>query len=417
MDVITHSEKRFLDKLKNVKLFAIFAFALLTLIIWLKSSYNVGVQRDHINIKSVKRGDLPLVINTYGKLISQDTRILTTPVAATVEKIHLKPGAQVNQDSIILELVNPELNQKVEAAQLALHQANTKLKKLEIELQDQQLQHQSNIALLKAELKSARLQYTAEKNLENSGTISKLQIQTSAITVEQLEVRLAIAEQRINHLKAINHTRLSVEKELVKLAQSQLSLQLKNKESLIVRSNIDGVLQRLPVELGENIVAGAKLAEVGSVSNLDAELKLPQSHAAEIALGNPVMLTVAMQPVSAVVSRIDPVVTNGYVTIEAKIEQPLPKSARPEINIQGFITSNVITDALYVETPANIASHSKVDMFLVDDVEQIAEATTVSFGRIAGQYIEVLNGVEANQQLVISDMQQWQNHKQIALIN
>lgn len=129
------------------------------------------------------------------------------------------------------------------------------------------------------------------------------------------------------------------------------------------------------------------------------------------------MLTVAMQPVSAVVSRIDPVVTNGYVTIEAKIEQPLPKSARPEINIQGFITSNVITDALYVETPANIASHSKVDMFLVDDVEQIAEATTVSFGRIAGQYIEVLNGVEANQQLVISDMQQWQNHKQIALIN
>jgi multidrug resistance efflux pump len=342
---------------------------------------------------------------------------LTTPVAATVEKIHLKPGAQVNKDSIILELVNPELNQKVEAAQLALHQANTKLKKLEIELQDQQLQHQSNIALLKAELKSARLQYTAEKNLENSGTISKLQIQTSAITVEQLEVRLAIAEQRINHLKAINQTRLSVEKELVKLAQSQLSLQLKNKESLIVRSNIDGVLQRLPVELGENIVAGAKLAEVGSVSNLDAELKLPQSHAAEIALGNPVMLTVAMQPVSAVVSRIDPVVTNGYVTIEAKIEQPLPKSARPEINIQGFITSNVITDALYVETPANIASHSKVDMFLVDDVEQIAEATTVSFGRIAGQYIEVLNGVEANQQLVISDMQQWQNYKQIALIN
>uniref|UniRef100_UPI003569A57D efflux RND transporter periplasmic adaptor subunit n=1 Tax=Pseudoalteromonas sp. TaxID=53249 RepID=UPI003569A57D len=399
------------------KLFAIFAFALLTLIIWLKSSYNVGVQRDHINIKSVKRGDLPLVINTYGKLISQDTRILTTPVAATVEKIHLKPGAQVNKDSIILELVNPELNQKVEAAQLALHQANTKLKKLEIELQDQQLQHQSNIALLKAELKSARLQYTAEKNLENSGTISKLQIQTSAITVEQLEVRLAIAEQRINHLKAINQTRLSVEKELVKLAKSQLSLQLKNKESLIVRSNIDGVLQRLPVELGENIVAGAKLAEVGSVSNLDAELKLPQSHAAEIALGNPVMLTVAMQPVSAVVSRIDPVVTNGYVTIEAKIEQPLPKSARPEINIQGFITSNVITDALYVETPANITSHSKVDMFLVDDAEQIAEATTVSFGRIVGQYIEVLNGVEANQQLVISDMQQWQNYKQIALIN
>lgn len=417
MDVMTHSEKPWLNKLKNTKLFAIFAFALLTLIIWLKSSYNVGVQRDHINIKSVKRGDLPLVINTYGKLISQDTRILTTPVAATVEKIHLKPGAQVNKDSIILELVNPELNQKVEAAQLALHQANTKLKKLEIELQDQQLQHQSNIALLKAELKSARLQYTAEKNLENSGTISKLQIQTSAITVEQLEVRLAIAEQRINHLKAINQTRLSVEKELVKLAKSQLSLQLKNKESLIVRSNIDGVLQRLPVELGENIVAGAKLAEVGSVSNLDAELKLPQSHAAEIALGNPVMLTVAMQPVSAVVSRIDPVVTNGYVTIEAKIEQPLPKSARPEINIQGFITSNVITDALYVETPANITSHSKVDMFLVDDAEQIAEATTVSFGRIAGQYIEVLNGVEANQQLVISDMQQWQNYKQIALIN
>ncbi|WP_448546728.1 efflux RND transporter periplasmic adaptor subunit [Thalassotalea fusca] len=414
---MTESNKRFTDVFKNNKFNAITVLVVLTFIIWFQSTNDVSIQRSQINIKPVKRGDLPLVINTYGKLISQDTRILTAPVAATVEKIRLKPGAQVDVDTIILELNNPELNQKVEAAQLAVHRANTNLKKLEIELQDERLQQQSNIALLQAELKSARLKYTAEKSLESSGTISKLQIQTSEITVEQLEVRLSIAQQRMEHLKAINDTRLSVERELVKLAESQLNLHLNNQNALVVRSGIKGVLQRLPVELGENILSGDKLAIVGSVDKLDAELKVPQSQAAEIALGSPVTLTIAHQSISASVSRIDPVVTDGYVTIEATIEQTLPASARPDINIQGFVTSSVIPDALFVEIPANIASNSKANVFMVNEEQQLAKTTPITFGRIAGRYIEVIDGAQANQQLVVSDVEKWRELDQIVLLN
>lgn len=417
MDVLTKPKNTKLALLKSKRFYVVSLATMFTAILWLQSSADVSVPKSAMNIKTVQRGDLPLVINAYGKLASHDTRLLTAPVAATVERILLKPGAQVTKNTVILELGNPELNQKVEAAQLGVYRAETNYEKLAIELQDKRLQQQSTIALLESELKSAKLKYNAEKKLESSGIISKLQIQTSAIKVDQLEVRLDIAKQRIEHLVTINQSRLAVENELVKLAKSQLKLHQNNQQALQVRAGIDGVLQRLPIELGENVIAGENLAIVGSVSSLIAQLKIPQSQAADVSMGNQVSLTVANQQVAAKVSRIDPVVTDGYVTIEAAISQQLPAGARPEINVQGFVTASTIQDTLYVELPANIAGNTSANMFVVDDEQQLATVASVKFGRVAGRYIEVVDGVKAHERIVVSDVDQWRDYKQIVLLN
>ena len=414
MDVI-HQPKNKLSRFISPKWVLGGIALIITLFLGLTSARSITVPLQQVNIKQVQYGNLPLTINTYGKLVSQDTRFLSAKAAGTVEKIWLKPGAKVQKGTVILELSNPSLQQQVEAATLKVHQAETNLKKMALELEDGMLQHQSNIELLKSELESAQLTYEAEKKLEESGIVSKLQIQTSQIKVSQLQVRLEIANKRLTHLNAINETRLSVEQELVNLEKSQLKLQLDNQQALIVRSGIDGVLQRLPAELGANVIRGEPLAVIGSIDRLDAELRVPQSQADEIQLGNHVLLNVSQHSLSASVSRIDPVVTDGYVTIEAKIVDALPVSARPDINVQGVITAGVIPDTLFIEAPVNIAGHSNVNLFVLDDHNEYARSSQIQFGAIAGRYIQVVDGVAEHQKVVVSDVEKWRDFDQILL--
>lgn len=416
MDVIHKPEGKF-AKFRQPVWAATILLVAATLIFWFFSSRSVSVPIQQLHIQQVQYGDLPLTINTYGKLVSKDTRFLSAMTSGTVEKIRLKPGAKVTADTVILELSNPQLHQQVESAELRVQQAESRFKKMQLELADTLLQHQSSIELLRAELESAQLTYDAEKKLEESGIVSKLQIQTSNIKVKQLLVRLDIAEKRLTHLADINETRLSVEKELVNLEKSQLKLHQEHLQSLTVKAGIDGVLQRLPAELGANVVVGEPLAIVGSVEQLEAELRVPQSQADDIQLGNQVVLNIANNSIIGHVSRIDPVVTDGYVTVEAQMDEGLPQSARPDINVQGVITAGEITDTLYIEAPVNVASHSKVNLFVLDPDNQSATSSPIQFGQVTGRYIQVISGLAENQKVVISDAEKWRSFEHINVTN
>jgi multidrug efflux pump subunit AcrA (membrane-fusion protein) len=414
MDVI-HQHERKLTRGNLVKWVLVGSVLAIALLFSLLSNRSITIPFQQVNIKQVQYGNVPLTINTYGKLISQDTRFLSAKSAGTVEKIWLKPGAKVQKGTVILELSNPSLQQQVESATLKVHQAEINLKKITLELKNNMLEYQSNIELLKSELESAQLTYEAERKLEQSGVVSKLQIQTSKINVTQLQVRLKIANKRLAHLKTINKTRISVEQELVNLEKSQLNLQQKNQQALIVRAGIDGVLQRLPVELGANVTRGEPLAVIGSVDRLDAELRVPQSQADDIQLGSHVLLNVSQHSIAASVSRIDPVVTNGYVTIEAKITEPLPVSARPDINVQGVINAGAIENTLFLETPANIAGNSNANLFVLNENDEYATLYPIQFGKITGRYIQITGGVTKGQKVVVSDIDKWRSFDQILL--
>lgn len=416
MDVMHNPESKF-AKFRQPVWATTTLLIVATLFFWLFSSSSVSVPIQQLHIQQVQFGDLPLTINTYGKLVSKDTRFLSARTGGTVDKIWLKPGAKVSADTVILELSNPQLHQQVESAELRVQQAENRLKKMELELADSLLQHQSSIELLRAELESAQLTYDAEKKLEESGIVSKLQIQTSQIKVKQLLVRLDIAEKRLSHLANINETRLSVERELVNLEKSQLKLHQDHLKSLTVKAGIDGVLQRLPAELGANVVVGEPLAIVGSVEQLEAELRVPQSQADDIQLGNQVMLNIANHRVKGLVSRIDPVVTEGYVTIEAEIKETLPQSARPDINVQGVITAGQIPNTLFIEAPVNVASHSTVNLFVLDPESGRATSSPIQFGQVTGRYIQVLSGLTENQKVVISDAEKWRDFEHINVTN
>jgi multidrug resistance efflux pump len=417
MDVMLNKKQKKLKiLLKRKKTLPLLIFAMVTFVVYSQTNRNTEVPINQLTIKTIKTGDLAINITSYGKLASKEIRLITTPVGATVESIKLKPGAIVTPKSIILKLNNPQIEQKVEAAQLAVFRAQANYKKLEIELEDNKLGQKSTIAQLTSELKASQLKFQAESALAKSGIISKLQIKTTEIITEQLVIRLEIEQQRMAHLLKVNQARLSVEKDYLKLYQSQLSLHQNQQKSLTIVAGIHGVLQHLPVKLGQNIPPGGKLAIVGSIDNLIAELKVPQSSVSNVMIGNSVNIKVNTISIIGQVTRIEPIVTNGFVTIEASLPLDLPLAARPELSIQADITTSVIKSTLYVEKPSYVNANSITKTFIYHQNEHTALKSAVQFGQTSGQYIQILAGARVNDQLVISAINQWQKKQSIKII-
>lgn len=376
----------------------------------------VSVDRENLIIESVEQGDLEVIIEGYGTLTSDKQQLITSFSAATVKEIVLKPGAQVSANSVIVRLENPELVLEVENAAQELIQVKANLRQLRLNNQRETLNESANLAEITARFDTASLKRVAEEKLVKQGIVSQLTFQQSALDEKQLKQRIAILKQRIEQLKLVHDESVNIQLERVKQQQGRLSIAQSRLDKLTVRAGFDGVLQRLSVELGQSLAAGQEVALIGSVTDLIALIRVPQSQAQLITVGKAAVIDTRRDKIEGVVSRIDPIVDNNTVEIEIALPTTLPASARPQLSVDGVIIADTLQNVVYIKRPAGAKSDSKTSLYRLNNQDN-ASSQDIRFGVQAGQFMQILSGASVGEQFIISDLSNLQGASQTISIN
>lgn len=377
--------------------------AILLLAWWaLDKSTRFSMPRSELLLANVEQGDLTLSVHGYGRLLSEHQQLLTAYSGATVKQIVLKPGAKVSRDSLILLLENPELEQQYQRSEQQYQQALANLRQLKLNQQREALNEQANLAQLRASYQSAALREQAESKLVESGIVSQLNYQQSKLDAEQLAQRIALQQQRIEQLQQVHSEAENIQQQNIAQQQALLTIAKDRLARLQVKAGIDGVLQRLSVELGQSVSPGQELALLGSVQQLIALLRVPQSQAEQVQLGQETHIDTRGDQVMGKVQRIDPIVVDNSVEIEIALSGELPPSARPHASIDGEIITGSVAQALYIQRPAGIVANSQRSLYRLRDSRATLQA--LQFGATTEQYIHIRQGAKAGEQFIISDL-------------
>lgn len=373
------------------------------------------IERSRLLLAQVQQGDLQISVDGYGVLRSDKQTLVTALTSATVQQVLLRPGAQVTEDSIILQLSNPELLQEVEAAAMALAQEEANLKRQRLANQRERLAELSIQAELDANLQMVALRRNAERQLVESGVVSSLSYQTTVLQQQQMQQRLDLQQQRLEQLSEVIAQSEIIQQEQINLARARYNTMQQRAERLTVRAGMRGVLQRLPVELGQSVAAGQELALVGSDKDLLALVRVSQSRAEQLQVGQLAQINTRRERVAAVVSRITPEVREGTIEVELAFTEGVPASARPELNIDAQIFTAQLTDTLYLERPVNVQSHSSSRLFKVTEDGRLLTATGLQFGDDAGRFLQITSGAQQGDTFVLSDMATFRDAELIQL--
>jgi len=377
--------------------------------------HSPSIAKESIRMARVEQANLAVNIDGYGKLRAKHQRLLTSQTQAIVENILLYPGAKVKKDTLILTLSNPQLEQEVASARLELARQKAQYKEQVIAHRSQLLERDSQITLLNSELENAELRVEAETQLIDKGIVSALDYKQTQLAVRQLKQRLAIEKQRHQQLKEMQQQRLNIMQDLITQYQLNYQTIAKRFELLNVRAGLDGVLQTLPVEIGQSVMPGSQLAMVGSDRQLVAELRVQQRQADQIALEMAATINTFGTTVAAKVIRIDPIVTEGRVMIELDLLGDLPANARPDLTVEGQIHVRKIDNTLVVEQPSETYGFASKNIFKVSAQGDSALLTQIEFGTLSGNRIEVIKGAEPGDKLIISDMTKWYTSQTLLL--
>ncbi len=410
MDVIKTKKRQGKIFNNQYQLAAAGAVFFVILLVWaFQKASTVSVSHSEILIERVERGDLEVVTEGFGFLNSNRQQLITTLTQATVKEIVLKPGAQVTADSIIVRLENPELSQNVENAQHELTQIKANLRQLELNNQREILNEAASLAEMKALYETAILNREAEEKLIKKGVVSQLAYRESVLEEQQLAKRVNILQQRIEQLKLMHKELVNIEKERVKQQQGQLSMRQSRVEGLVVKAGLPGVVQRLSVELGQSLTVGQEIALIGSVTDLIALIRVPQSQVQQVSVGQSTMIDTRHEKISGTVARIDPIVQDNMVEVEISLPASLPPSARPLLSVDAVITSNTLKQIHYIKRPANVKAFSEISLYRLDADAATAQLHMLKLGRQAGRHIEIISGAEEGDKFIISDLPNLKN--------
>jgi multidrug resistance efflux pump len=410
MDVI--KEKKRQSKIFGNKyvLVTLTAMLLMALLIWaLQTAGSVSVSRNEILIERVEQGNLKVITEGFGILSSNKQQLITTLTQATVKEIVLKPGANVMADSVIVRLENPELLQEVENAQQELVQSRANLRQLKLSNQREILNETANLAEMTARYESARLNRQAEEKLVEEGIVSQLAYKESVLDENQLEKRITILQQRMEQLELVHKESVNIQLERLKQQQGQLNIRLARLNALEVKAGFDGVLQRLSVELGQSLAPGQEIALIGSVTDLIALIRVPQSQVLQVVVGQSAMINTRQDKINGTVTRIDPIVQNNTVEVEVALPDNLPASARPQLNVDATIIADTLKQVVYIKRPANVKPFSDISLYRMNSDGSTAQLRTLKLGRQAGLHIEIISGAEAGDVFIISDLPNLKN--------
>jgi HlyD family secretion protein len=377
-----------------------------------------SVERQTLLIDTVKRGDIILEVRGVGTLVSEDRLTVPSRVSGRVKYIRVQAGTPVEPNTVILELTNPQLELSWEEAQTTLKSAEAQHNAAKARNLSDQLRLEAGIAATEAVVSDAKLRFEVDKKQYEDGLISELNMKLSKSNVEQREYQLDVEKRQYDvWLNQTKPAEMFLEEASFKQAQAQYNLRKEEYESLKVRAGAAGVLApiEVPIELGQQIGAGQLVAKITNPNKLMARLQIPQGQARDVKIGLPGEIDTYNGVVSGHVSRIEPTVMEGNVTVDVSLDGDLPKGSRPDLSVVGTIEIEQLIDILYVGRPVLASADSKVELFKLIEDGRFAVRVPVQFGKTSVSTIEVLDGLVVGDQIILSDVSQWDTVDKIRL--
>ena len=374
-----------------------------------------SVARDQLYLDEVKEGTLERKVRGPGTLQPREARWLSTREVARVDRVLVRAGETVPADTVIVELSNPEVERAADAAELEVAAARAEFAAARLELESQRLDRRSSLAEAQANAESARLQALAEQRAFELGAVSELQTSRSRILSAQLGERFKIEEQRLAALDAAVGAQLQARQARLRQLERAHEERRLAADSLQVKAGIDGVVQSVPVQEGQQLAPGANVARVAKPGMLYAELRIPELDARDLAAGLPATIDMRDRLVRGRVIRVDPAVTAGAVKVEIDFDEPLPTQARADLSVDGTIAIETLKGVRFVGRPVGAQSGSTTTVFRAKPGDSVAERVPVRFGKASVNQIVVLEGLEPGDIVALADTTQWSGKDRIVI--
>ncbi len=371
------------------------------------------VERATVWTDVVKRGNMLRQVRGLGTLVPEEIRWIPAATDGRVERIVIYPGTEVTADSVVLELSNPELQMSAEEAEAELRSAEAQFIELKVRLKSQLLDQEAAAAAVEAAYRQAALQREADEELAAQGLLASLNLDLSRVAAEDLGRRNELEQERLAIAGEAIEAQLDVQRAQVEKIRALARLRRDQVDRLNVRAGIDGVLQQVPVEVGQQVTPGTNLARVARPDELKAELRIPETQAKDVQIGQSVTVDTRNGEIEGRVKRVDPAVQNGTVTVDVELTGKLPKGARPDLSVDGIIELERLENVLYVGRPAQGQGESEIGLFRFVKGSDEARRTRVSLGRASVSTIEVLKGLEEGDEVILSDTTAWDSFDRI----
>ena len=373
------------------------------------------VERAVVWPDSVKRGPMVRQVRGLGTLTPEDIRWIPATTQGRVEKIILRPGTSVKASDVVLELSNPQLEQQLQDAELKLAAAEAGLANLKVQLNNDLLTTRATAANIEGDYQKAQMNAEMKEALSKDKLVSDLELKQAKVDADQLKVRSQIAKEQLASKAESTAAQLAVQKSAVDQARALLQLTRQQRDELKVRAGLEGMLQLVPVEVGQQVAPGTNLARVANPSRLKAEIKIAETQAKDIQLGQKAEVDTRNGIVQGRVARIDPSVQNGTRTVDVTLSGDLPKGAVPDLSVDGTIELERLNDVLFMGRPAFGQEQSVVGLFKISPDGVNAERTQVKLGRSSVNTMEVLSGLKVGDQVILSDMSAYDAYDRIRL--
>jgi HlyD family secretion protein len=376
-----------------------------------------SVERSTIWTDTVKRGPMLRQVHGLGTLVPSQEFIRQIPAEteATVMRIRELPGSQVRADTILVEMSNPQVEQAALDARLQLRATEAALESMRVRLQSDLMNQKAAAATVSSDYTQAKLQADMNKELRNLGLTPEITYKNSQTKAEELSIRNSLEGERLDINRKAIDSQLAEQQARVDQMRALAGLKQRQLEALKVRAGIEGVLVDLPLQVGQHVLPGTMLAKVIQPNHLMATLKIAETQARDVQIGQPALVDTHNGTVAGAVVRVDPGVQNGTVSVDVKLAGELPKGARPDLSVDGTIDLERLEDVLYVGRPAFGQENSTIGLFKLDSDGKGAVRVPVKVGRASVNSIQVLEGLRERDVVILSDMSRWDNAERIRL--
>jgi HlyD family secretion protein len=374
-----------------------------------------SVDKSTIYTDTVKRGPMLRDVRGLGTLVPENIRVVPAATDGRVEQRLLLPGSVVKAGTTILILSNPVLEQDAQNADFEVKNAQADYRNLKATLENQLMDRRAKAAEVRSDYRQAEIGRDTDQKLFNLGLTADVILKTSQVKAEELGKQSDIAEKEVDTFANSINEQMAVQQNKIEEAQALAALKHSQVEKLRVQAGIDGVLQEVPVEVGQQVAPGTVLARVAQPAELKAELKIAETQAKDILIGQKASIDTHNGIIPAHVTRIDPGVQNGTVTVDAALDGALPAGARPDLSVEGTIEIERLADVLYVGRPVHGEPESSVSLFKLNADGTEAVRVPVKLGRASVNTIEIVNGLQTGDRVVLSDMSAWDNYDRVRL--
>jgi HlyD family secretion protein len=376
---------------------------------------SIANARSTLWINKVKRGPFVREVRGAGTLVPEDIRWIPATTSGRVEKIVLRPGAQVVPGTVVLELSNPDLTQSVKSAELDWKTAVAQLANEKATLATTLLQQQLAVSNAKSDLQIAQSELESNKTLGEEGLVADFVVKQKDAAVARAQNAYDLAERQLESAKENESLQLAPDEAAVNQRKAEYDRLRQQLDDLRVKSDMSGQLQVVSVEVGQQVAPGTNLIRVSDPTHLKAEVRISETLTRDLKIGLPADIDTRNGHVPGHVSRIDPAAESGTVGVDVTLDGPLPAGSRPDLSVDGTIQLERVADALYVESPAFGQENSTITLFKVLPGGTEAVRVPVKIGRRAVQYVEIVDGLKEGDEVILSDMSQYDAFNRVRL--